>query len=52
MSKEIIFLSDKKDTNNRTKFALNEELWETLFHLVAFLAESGKSVKFVKEKKC
>ena len=50
MSKNIIFLPDKKLPDNRTKFDVNDELWETLFHLVAFLAESGKSVRFVKEE--
>ena len=49
MSKNIIFLPDENNPYNRTKFDVNDELWETLFHLVAFLAESGKSVRFVKE---
>ena len=50
MRKEIIFLPDKKQPDNKTKFAINDELWKTLFHLVAFLAESGNSVRFVKDK--
>lgn len=50
MRKEIIFLPDKKRPDDKTKFAVNDELWETLFHLVAFLAESGNSVRFVKDK--
>lgn len=51
MNKSIIFLPDEKQPHNRTRFAVNDELWDTLFHLVAFLAESGKSVRFVKEEK-
>lgn len=52
--REIIFVRDRKNSNNKLHFRLADSLWEELFHAVAFLAESGndQQVRFwnVKEE--
>lgn len=52
--RELIFIKDRKNLNNKLWFRLDDELWEKLFHEIAFLAESGKDSKVrfwnVKEK--
>lgn len=52
--RELIFIPNRKNPNNKTHFRLNDGLWEELFCHIAFLAESGneQQVRFwnVKEK--
>ena len=40
--KELIFIQDRKNQNNKLHFRLEDSLWQRLFHEIAFLAESGK----------
>ena len=53
--RELIFVRDRKNSNNKLHFRIADSLWEKLFHEMAFLAESGndQQVRFwnVKEKK-
>ena len=39
--KELIFIQDRKNPENKLHFRLDDSLWEKLFHEIAFLAESG-----------
>lgn len=41
--RELIFIRDRKNPNNKVHFRLEDSLWERLFHEIAFLAESGDS---------
>jgi len=54
--KELIFIQDRKNPENKLHFRIEDSLWEKLFHEIAFLAESGNGsqVRFwnVKEEKC
>lgn len=54
--RELIFIRDRKNSNNRLHFRLADSLWEDLFSEMAFLAESGndQQVRFwnVKEDEC
>lgn len=43
--RELIFIKDRKDLENYLWFRLDDELWDKLFHEIAFLAESGKDSK-------
>lgn len=50
--KELIFVQDRKNSNNKLHFRLADSLWEELFHGIAFLAESGndQQVRFCNVK--
>lgn len=54
--RELIFVRDRKNSNNKLHFRIADSLWEELFHKIAFLAESGndQQVRFwnVKEEEC
>lgn len=53
--RELIFIRDRKNSNNKLHFRIADSLWEELFHKIAFLAESGndQQVRFwnIKEEK-
>lgn len=40
--RELIFIQDRKNPENKLHFRLEDSLWERLFHEISFLAESGK----------
>lgn len=54
--RELIFIRDRKNSNNKLHFRIDDSLWEELFSEMAFLAESGndQQVRFwnVKEDEC
>ena len=39
--KEIILISDRKKPENNLHFRVNDKLFNDIFHLLGFLAESG-----------
>ena len=41
--KEIILISDRKTPENNLHFRVNDKLFNDIFHLLGFLAESGDS---------
>ena len=41
--RELIFIQDRKNPENKLHFRLDDSLWEKLFNEIAFLAESGNS---------
>ena len=41
--RELIFIQDRKNPENKLHFRIDDSLGEKLFHEIAFLAESGNS---------